>query len=511
MRMSKKNVEYPSRGFKDANDFITHLENDDEQKWRERGEEQALALFRAMAERVPAYKDFLKKNNISVEKIETIEDFKQVPTVDKNNYLRSYPLPDLSWDGKLAEEQLIISTTSGSTGEPFYFPRTREQDLQYALLAEGYLRTNFKIHERRTLYINGFPMGAWIGGVFTYSAVREIAERRKYPLSIISPGVHKLEILKAVQTLGPYFDQVLIGSYGPFLKDIIDDGTALGIDWKRYNLGFIFSAEGFTEGFRDYVLEKGGVQDTYRGSLNHYGTVDLGTMSYETPLAVLARREALSKKDIYQGLFGDTIQLPTFTQYVPELFYFESNEGNLICSGASGLPLVRYDLKDRGGILPFEQGVRIFSENGVELLARAKEVGISDTVWKLPFVYVYERSDFSVSFYAFQIYPETIRRALQASGLNGLVTGKFTMLVDFDENQNQYLQLHVELKGGQKSDVSVAEKVREGIHKKLLEESSEYRETYNVKKEKVLPRVTLWAYEDPTHFRPGIKQKWVKK
>ena len=65
MRMSKKNVEYPSRGFKDANDFITHLENDDEQKWRERGEEQALALFRAMAERVPAYKDFLKKNNIS--------------------------------------------------------------------------------------------------------------------------------------------------------------------------------------------------------------------------------------------------------------------------------------------------------------------------------------------------------------------------------------------------------------------------------------------------------------
>ena len=28
MRMSKKNAEYPSRGFKDANDFVTHLEND---------------------------------------------------------------------------------------------------------------------------------------------------------------------------------------------------------------------------------------------------------------------------------------------------------------------------------------------------------------------------------------------------------------------------------------------------------------------------------------------------
>ena len=37
---------------------------------------------------------------------------------------------------------------------------------------------------------------------------------------------------------------------------------------------------------------------------------------------------------------------------------------------------------------------------------------VTNTIWRLPFVYVYERSDFSVSFYAFQIYPETIKRAL---------------------------------------------------------------------------------------------------
>ena len=46
---------------------------------------------------------------------------------------------------------------------------------------------------------------------------------------------------------------------------------------------------------------------------------------------------------------------------------------------------------------------------------------LSETIWKLPFVYIFERNDFSVSFYAFFIYPQTIRKALLQESLESIV------------------------------------------------------------------------------------------
>lgn len=479
--------------------------------WKKQGERFALNLFHAMAERVPAYVDMLKKHKIRAESITTIADFQELPLLDKENYLRAYPRSALCWDGAFPEKAWTICATSGSTGEPFYFPHTLAQDAQYACIAEVYLRTNFQIHTKRTLYINGFPMGMWIGGVFTYKAISMIAERGNYALSIINPGLHKEEIIRAVLKLGGEFDQVIIGSYGPFLKDILDDGIREGVDWKKYNLGFIFSAEGFSEKFRDYVLAIAGKKDDLLATLNHYGTVDLGTMAYETPLAILARRLALKRSVVYRELFDDSIRLPTLAQYVPSLFYFEEVSRILVCSAASGLPLVRYNLKDVGGVYTHTELAHRFENRGVYLTTELASRGLDHTHWNLPFVYVYERDDFSVSFYAFQIYPTTVRRALEQSVLHTKVTGKFSMRVVYDKNKNQQFEVHIELKKGGIPNKSLAEEISQHVLRQLLKESTEYRETFREKSHRIAPRVVLWVYEHEQFFRPGIKQKWVLK
>ncbi|OGK14802.1 hypothetical protein A3H80_03915 [Candidatus Roizmanbacteria bacterium RIFCSPLOWO2_02_FULL_37_19] len=499
-------------GYTNGKKLVTFYHKQQENYWITSGKRRALQLFTQMAQRVPAYRKFLKKHRIDYKKIKSFKDFQQIPTIDKQSYLIKYPLSELCWDGKLSEGQWEISATSGSTGEPFYFPRNRSQDLQYAAVAEAYLLTNFQIDKKSTLYIIGFPMGVWIGGVFTYQALRYIADRTNYNLSVISPGIHKEEIIKAVKKLGHYFDQVIIGSYGPFLKDTLDDGEDYGLNWKKYDLNFIFSAEGFTEKFRDYILRKVGKENKpYTTTLNHYGTVDLGTMAYETPISILARRRALDNKSLYQELFGDIQKLPTLTQYDPKLFYFESLDGGrLVCSAYSGLPLVRYDLKDNGGVATFSTVKKIFSNHGINLMSEAQKAGISTTIWQLPYVYVYERSDFSVSFYAFQIYPETIRKALQVDQLEKKVTGKFTMMVKFDRKQNQYFEVNVELKQGVSPKEQIKKEIQHVVLTHLLEENSEYRETYAQKGSKVLPKIVLWKYEDPHYFKPGTKQKWVK-
>jgi phenylacetate-CoA ligase len=491
--------------------ILQDLRKKPERYWIKRGEKMALRLFRQMAERVPAYKDFLRKNRVNPEKIKTIKDFKLIPTVDKDNYLRKYHLEKLCWDGKFNERQWVFATTSGSTGKPFYFPREDRQDWQYTLTAELYLRTNFEIHKKSTLYINSFAMGAWIGGVFTYQAIRYLSMRGKYRLSIITPGINKDEIIKAVKNLGPKFEQIIIGGYPPFVKDTIDYGINQGIEWARYNLGIIFSAEGFSEEFRDYVVRKAALKNHYKDTLNHYGTVDLGTMSYETPLCILIRKRVVGDNAIHSSIFSRTDKLPTLTQFMPEMFYFEEMDGRLVCSAYSGLPLVRYDLKDTGGVFSLDKITERFSDHTFDLYKEAKKTKIDKTIWNLPFVYVYERSDLTVSLYGANIYPETIKMALQNKALEKSVTGRFTMLSKHDKNQDQYLEINIELKPSIKQTGLLRKKVQGLIITALLKDNAEYRTNYENMGERVFPKIVFWPYEDKVYFKSDGKQKWVKR
>jgi phenylacetate-CoA ligase len=486
------------------------LKKKPERYWQKRGERMALKLFREMSERVPAYKDFLAKHHFDPRSVKKIEHFKNIPLIDKDNYLRAYPLDKLCWDGRLADQPWVISSTSGSTGEPFYFPRSGLQDEYYAITAEMYLRENFQIDKKSTLYVDAFAMGAWIGGVFTYEAVNRVA-KKGYPISITTPGINKAEIVGSIRRLGGNYDQVIIGCYPPILKDIIDLGIAEGLDWGKYNLGVVFSAEGFGEEFRDYIYKYGKLNNIYTSTLNHYGTVDMGTMSHETPAAVMIRRQAVGQPELFQALFGETTKQPTLTQYLPEMFYFEEAEGGVVCSSYSGLPLVRYDLKDNGGVITLAEVRSVYKQLGRDLPASLRQEGIADTLWNQPFVYLYERRDFSVTFSGAQIYPEEIRRALHSRKLENLVTGRFTMMSGYDKKAQNYLEINVEMKRGIEAGKELTKLVLDEVVARLLAENSEYKVLYGEGKTKLHPKIVLWEHGHERYFHERGKQKWSQK
>ncbi len=470
----------------------------------------ALGLFQQMSLRVPAYQDFLAKNNFDPKSVKQLTDFKKIPKVDKDNYLRAYPLNQLCWDGVFDGRPWVISSTSGSTGEPFYFPRGSMQDEFYAVTAEIYLRENFQIDKKTTLYVDAFAMGAWIGGVFTYEAINRVA-RKGYPLSIITPGINKAEVISGIKRLGPSFDQVIIGCYPPILKDIIDLGIEEGLDWAKYNLGIVFSAEGFSEDFRDYIIQKASLTNTFTSTLNHYGTVDLGTMSHETALSIFIRRQAVTKQPLFNDLFSGVKKQPTLTQYIPEMFYFEEENGQLLCSSHSGLPLVRYDLKDLGGMLTMAEAEKTYRKHDLNLLKEAKAAGIAQHTWNLPFVYLSERKDFSVTLIGGNIYPEEIRKALLNKRLHNLATGKFSMEIVSNKRMDNKLVVHVELRKDVKSASEIRKIVTQSIVEVLLRENSEYLSNYSVYGRKLWPQIKLWPNDHPLHFSGRGKHKWVVK
>jgi phenylacetate-CoA ligase len=295
------------------------------------------------------------------------------------------------------------------------------------------------------------------------------------------------------------------------MKDLVDEAKEHGVVWTNFNLKFLFAAEGFSEVFRDYMIKKTGMTNLYRDITNIYGSADLGTMAEETPVCILLRRLALQNQALYIKLFGQATRLPTLAQYIPDFINFESEEGTIYCTGDNVLPLVRYEIGDSGGVLTYDEVVEICKEEGVDLHAEIKKVGIEDTITELPFVYLYERSDFSTKLYGAIIYPEYIKKGLSVEHLEKHVTGKFTMYTKYDNNEDAYLEVNVELQLGVTQTKRLHGEVTEAISLSLIEKSAEHKNNVSMMpKGKVDPRIVFWDYENDTHFRKGGKQKWVK-
>ncbi len=470
--------------------------------------DELLKLFHFTAEHVPAYAKFLKEHSIDPGAIKNYQDFQSVPPVNKDNYLRKHSLEELCVDGTL-EHPLVFTSTSGSTGEPFYFPRETQLNKQYSAYCK-YFFDNSTNSSKSTLVIVGFGMGVWIGGVITYEAFKIMSEQGR-PLSIITPGVNKKEIYDAMRNIAPKYERVIFCGYPPFVKDVLDGGKANGVDWKKHDMKLLFAAETFSETFRNYVCRKAGITDHLRDTMNIYGSADLGGMAQETPLSILIRRLALKNKKLYKKLLSEATRLPTLVQYNPAFINFESVDQSIYVSGLNSLPLVRYQIGDNGGVFSFAEAEEMFKQEGLDLYKEAKEAGIEDTLMKWPFVYVYERTDLSTKLYGAIIYPEYIKAGLQHPDLEDLVTGKFTMFTKNDARQNEYLEVNVELKEEVNESTELLEQVTKILSIALRENSAEHTNNSNMLGEKVEPKIVFWPHDDLLYFKPGIKQKWVKR
>ncbi len=502
-----------SGGFSDkfsADKILRFVRTKGDAFWSHERESRTIKLFRAAASRVPAYKDFLKKHRVNPAKIKTFKDFELLPITDKKTYLRAYPLEKLSWEGNI-NKPVVFTSTSGSTGEPFYFPREQKLDWQYSILAEEFLNNSSYGTGGPTLVIVGFGMGVWIGGLITYKAFEIAAERSGLPVSIITPGINKPEIFHALKNLAPHYRETILIGYPPFIKDIIDEAPERGINLRRLNLRLLFAAEAFNEKFRDYVVKNGGVRNPVLDTLNIYGTADIGAMAYETPTSILVRRLALKNQKVFREIFSDIHKTPTLAQYNPFFMTFEAAGEDILLTGDNTIPLIRYAIGDHGGVMNFSELEEKLKSNGVDLKKEARKIGADKSISEIPFVYVYERKDLSTKLYGAIIYPEHIREAIQHDKLEKFVTGKFTIMTKYNKKQNQFMEVHIELKPKVQSSKYLRKLCHDLVVDSLLLKNAEYRNNYSSVPHKVRPRVFFWPHEHNLHFKPGIKQKWVKK
>lgn len=208
-----------------------------------------LDLFHEAVKRIPAYKNFLKKHKVNPSNIKTMKDFVKIPQMTKENYILAYDFKSRTWDGDTRNEHMI-STSSGTMGEPTFWPRDIQTVVEGAMYHEMIFDQCFGMKKKRTLFINGFALGNWIAGTFT-SECCFLVSLKGFPLtSALEVGFRG--IVNIALTLETSKKDNHSGLYGGIMPNAATELALL--------LGMIFNENSMEEriaikGFYDNVTE----------------------------------------------------------------------------------------------------------------------------------------------------------------------------------------------------------------------------------------------------------------
>jgi phenylacetate-CoA ligase len=470
---------------------------------------RVLALFHRAAAQVPAYAAFLGERGIDPASVRSAADWQRLPLMTKADYFHRHPLAELCRDGDLSACDMV-AVSSGSTGEPALWPRALVDELAVATRFEQVFRDSFRADERTTLAVVCFPLGTWVGGMFTAAACRHVATKG-YPITVVTPGNNRAEIVRVVRALGPRFAQTVLLGYPPFLKDVVDAGLAEGVSWRDQAIRLVLAGEVISEDWRDLMTERLGLGDPARDTASLYGTADAGVLGNETPLSIAIRRFLAGRPDAARAIFGQA-RLPTLVQFDPHERWFEVHgeppATTLVFSADGGIPLVRYHIADDGGVLPYDALLGRLRALGFDAEAQARRGGPRG-IRPLPFVYVFGRSHFAVSYYGANVFPDTVIIGLEQPDIREQVTGKFVLEVQETDDRDRELWIAVEL--SPRAEVApgpLADAIAASILGVLLRLNSEF--AHYVPAARQLPRITLWPTGHPDYFPVGVKHRYSR-
>ncbi len=457
---------------------------------------------------IPAYRQLVKAHLGYVPFIVSAKNYCKLPILDKTGYLGANQLNTLI-AGKISSAY-SIQRSSGFSGIPTYWLKTtseaRNSDLSFRLLWDHYLNP----HNEPTLVIVGFSLGTWTSGTDLLRLSNELAIHGGRRVTSISPGENVEETLEIIRNFAKHFKQLIIFGNPLYVKGLVDVGH--DIDWTSLKVMFITGGEPTTEAWRDLIAERIGVdidKDPMR-IINAYGASDFGaTTATETPLSIRIKRLAMQDANLATAIFGRERNLPNLFQYQPLNHHIEQYGEKFLVTYWSHIPLIRYNIRDRGRVFSFNKIKRILSDQGYDFDQLCK--GHPRRPFKLPFLFVDTRDDGTISIGGANVYPANIETALiEHSELQPHIEHFYISVVQ-DNNCDSRLvvQLIIRDLDGQTSQwiEEFKQNASEAILNTLLRDNREYRVTWE-NNHSVSPLIQLMKPEkNQVH---SIKRRYIK-
>lgn len=379
---------------------------------------------------VPAYQDHLAEHGYSFR----WWDLENYPLTSKDSYVRRYTEDQRCWNGEIELAGTVIDESSGSSGTPFNWMRSRRELRTVHKNVAGYVTLLFG--SQNLFCINAFSMGAWATGTNTGLAMAQVA-------AVKNTGPDLEKILDTLAHFGPGFTY-LVSAYPPFLKHLVDRMDQEPERWAGYAISGFVGGEAMTEGLRDYLEAR--LERVYSG----YGASDLTIgMAGESDLSVVLRRALDSHPGFRAAVLGeDEARTPMVFQYNPLETYLETTaEDELVVtinSASVMSPRLRYNIGDEARLIDFPDMVELtrpFPE-----LAEACSRAFRSQRMRLPFVLLFGRSDSTISYMGANIYPLDVENGLYRDNPRARLIESFrTELVEVGGLEVRPV-LHIELR-----------------------------------------------------------------
>ncbi|MBS1636529.1 MAG: hypothetical protein JST26_11490 [Bacteroidetes bacterium] len=394
------------------------------------GKQRMLHEFFKARQRVPAY---VKLPMPMFKSLSTTVAIKLLPVLDKNHFAKSNTIESCCIHGFIPKGS-VIDESSGSSGAPMQWVRgKREREYNQRLIRFSLKRL---IPGNRQIIINAFALGPWATGMNISSAFEKHAV-----LKSLGPDASK--IIQAIKHFGTAYSYIIMG-YPPFLKNLTDRSD---IRWSEYNVSFIYGGESMSEYLREYMQRK-----CIRKVYGSYGASDLElNIAAENDFTIEIRKLLMTNKLLANKLLMDTNILPMVFQYNPADFYIEQNSNNellfTLCRPGYVVPKIRYNIYDKGHTLRLKDLKRIMRSCGIDT---------SEFQWPkidLPLLFLYGRSDASVSYYGCKICPQHVQDCIMMSKTLRDQINNFCMHTRENNVGDKQLEFYMELKSHGMPDI----------------------------------------------------------
>ena len=387
------------------------------------GEKLLIKAFHRAAQRVPAYKGFLRKKGVVPQKIKDIESFRNyVPFLDKEIVFRNNDMEKLCVNGTLKNIKSFYSS-SGYSGTFSFGLETEKSLRETAKLIDLFLDFQFKVCDKKTLLVNCLPMGVKI-----YSNLVKTAE----------PGVRSDVALALIKKLSKSFDQIIIVGENLLLKQLVEDGLEQGINWETLTVHLITGGEFVAENWRSYMAHL--LTMDFDQPENGLIAINMGlselslSIFQENPATINIRRQLLKNQSFKAALLGtqkDNHPIPMVMQYSPINVFLETQVHSngmkdlvVTTLGDVQMPLIRYQTGDFVGLLSNKKMKEILTQCNLGYLMPS---------FKFPFALIYGRFKGMKGEDNQEIFPEVIKEALFSDfNLACCITGNFKLKVISD-------------------------------------------------------------------------------
>ncbi len=420
--------------------------------------------------RVPAYRDFVQHSVAQAAPGETTRH--GIPMTDKANYVNAYSMASRCVGGTIPPRGVLIDESSGSSGQPTNWIRgVAERNANARTIRRG---LEYRFGHEPLFVINAFALGPWATGINLTLALSSWCR-----LKSLGPDIAK--IVNTLTHFGPSHHYLILG-YPPFLKQLVDSAD---VNWSAYTVSFVYGGEGMSESMRRY-LQTRGVARVY-GS---YGASDLElNIAAETDLTIALRQLMETRPEIASRIAQHGGTLPMVFQFNPADFFVESTPAGemlvTVCRPGYVAPKVRYNIHDLGHVMRYPALRTLLAGFGINIEALAPRS------LNLPLLFLYGRSDMSVTWYGCTIPPADIQDAVfRTPALSCIVDG--FQLQTFEDGQGDK-QLVIAIETRRCATATEADEWSRTFFDAVATVNQDFRESRRIAPPHNPPRLELYA------------------